>query len=310
MVAGGDTAGANDGPVGEATFNNPVNVIADDDGTIYVADFDNSRVRQIRNGRVTTLVQQANFNRPFGLAIASDGTLYVQTDGNDNGERDNETGTVWRVNKATGEATVVVRNVGRPRGMVGLPDGRIVLSNLTRNSLSFLDPATGAITPLAGKDGEAGFADGAGDAVRFDRPYGLARQADGTLLVADQNNNRIRRVNLNGTVTTFAGTGVAGHANGRLSQAQFSGPQDVEVNQSGTVFVADNRNFRIRIIGGGQVDDFAGDGTPGFADGQGVAARLFGMEGMSVSRGSRLLYVADGTGGEDEPFHRVRKFGF
>lgn len=309
VVAGSDVAGADDGPIATATFRNPVNVAVDSNGTIYVCDFDNNLVRKITNGVVSTLVDQENFSRPFGITIANDGTLYVQTDANDEGARDGTTGTVWEVDKATGVATVVARNLGRPRGLLALPDGRIAMAQLIRNTIEILNPDTDAVVSIAGQPDVAGFANGTGTEAMFSRPYGMTMDGNNALLVADQNNNRIRRVTLAGVVTTFAGEGTAGSTNGPLATATFNGPQDIDRAPNGQFYVADTTGHLIRKISGGQVSTFAGNGLPGFSDGTGANASFFGLEGMAISPNGRNLFVADGTGGSDDPFNRVRFFG-
>jgi sugar lactone lactonase YvrE len=306
-VAGGATAGNTDGAGAVALFNNPVNCAFGPDGNIYVCDFDNGRVRKIDGaGTVSTLVNAPNFDRPFGIAFVGN-TLYVQTDANDTGARDATTGTVWSVNTLTGTPTVRIRNIGRPRGMLALPDGRLVLSNLTTHTLQILN-TTGAptLTTLAGTDGVAGYVDGVGTAARFDRPYGMTFAPNGDILVADQNNNRIRRVTLTGVVSTYAGNGTAAYTNGSLLTSSFNHPQDIKADQFGNLFVADNGNRRFRVISGGNVELLAGNGIAGFADGDLSDCEFFGMEGFCVDADGNLI-VADGTGGEDLPFNRVRK---
>ncbi|PPE74889.1 hypothetical protein C3942_04220 [Solimonas fluminis] len=307
-VLGGGPAGLVNGPAAAARFDNPVNVELGPDGTIYVADFGNDALRAIApDGEVRTLLARPGFERPFGLALAPDGSLYVQTDTNDSGLRDGTTGTVWRVDTRTGAAAVVVRNVGRPRGLLALADGRIVLSDIVRHDLRLLTPATGAIAPLAGNNGSAGFADATGADARFDRPYGLALAADGSILVADQNNHRIRRVTLAGAVTTFAGTGTAGRADGALATATFNGPQDVATDGS-AVYVADTLNYLVRRIAGGSASTIAGTGARGFAPGEGLSAQFYGLEGFDLADDGNTLWIADGTGGdEDVDFNRVRR---
>lgn len=308
LVGGSATAGAVDGPIATATFNNPVNVAVDSDGSVYVCDYDNDRVRKIRNGQVTTLVSAANFSRPFGITIAPDGTLYVQTDANDAGDRNANTGTIWRVNKATGASTVVVRNIGRPRGVTALTDGRLALANLTIQTVAVLDPATGVVTQIAGLPGTSGFSDGNGTGALFNRPYGLTQMSNGDLLVADQGNNRIRRVTLSGVVTTFAGTGAVGSANGNRLSATFNNLQDVKRDPlTDLIYVSDSMNHTIRRITGSTVETIAGDGTAGYAEGIGTAARFFYVEGIAVDSANGFLYIADGNGGEGDPFNRVRR---
>jgi sugar lactone lactonase YvrE len=308
-LAGSSEIGNVNGAGGTARFHNPVNVAVDAQSNVYVCDFDNSLIRKItQNGIVSTLTQQANFDRPFGIAFASDGQLYVQTDGNDTGQRDGTTGTIWRINLTTGAATVVVNNVGRPRGLAGLPDGRLVLSDIVHHTINLLQPSTGAVTLLAGTADSAGFTNATGAAARFNRPYGVTVTSAGNILVADTFNNSIRQVTLAGEVTTFAGTGTAGALDGPKAAATFNGPQDVKAAPGGIVYVDDTSNHCVRKINAaGQVSAVAGNGTAGFRDGALLQAEFFGMEGFAVSRDGSAIYVADGSGGEDDQlFNRVR----
>ncbi len=305
-VWGSGDAGLVNGSASEARFSNPVNVEVASDGIVYVADYDNDAIRTIQpNGNVTTLVRGTGFSRPFGLTIGVDGFLYVETDANDSGLRDLDTGTIWRVDRGTGAASVVVRNVGRPRGLQALTDGRIAMSDPVHDVLSILDPASGAIEPLAGARDVSDYRDGSGGAARFSQPYGLAL-ADGALLVADQGNNRIRRVTLDGVVTTFAGDGVAGNNGGNAATARFRLPQDLAFSGS-RIYISDHGNHTIRRISGGTVDVEAGDGQQGFVDADGTAAEFFGLEGIALTADGRVLWVADGNNGEGDPFNRVRR---
>ena len=85
-------------------------------------------------------------------------------------------------------------------------------------------------------------------------------------------------------------------------------PQDLAIDSQGNVFVSDSGNHRIRRISmNGKVETVAGDGTAGFKDGDGIKSRFFGQEGIDVTADGKTLYVADGTGGEPQPYNRVRK---
>jgi sugar lactone lactonase YvrE len=307
-VAGCDVWAAVDGPRDVARFHNPVNVAVRGDGLVYVADFDNNRVRTVTpDGTVTTLVMQENFIKPFGLAIAGDGTLYVQTDDNPDKQHSPTTGTIWRVN-GDGEATPIAANIGRPRGLAVLPDGDLVLSDYVHHTVRRMDPSSGAMTLIAGALDQAGSTNGTGAAARFNGPYGVALLPDGAIAVAEYEGNRIRRVALTGEVTTLAGTGARGETNGAAATATFDKPQDLAISADGTIYVADSENFVIRRLSGDTVSTVVGAGIAGYLDSEDLmASELFGLEGIDISPEDGMLYIADGSRGEDtNPHHRIR----
>jgi DNA-binding beta-propeller fold protein YncE len=309
-LAGDGKAGDTDGCRAMAQFFNPVNVIVGPHGDVFVADFGNGLIRRVTaQGDVTTLVDRPDFLAPFGLAFLPSGDLIVETDGNDRGQRDWGTGTIWRVNTSTGDAKVVGRNLGRPRGIVAIDDHRLVMVDNYKHVISILDLTNGHVSPLAGASGQAGHTDGTGAQARFDHPYDVVMLRDHTLLVADQGNHSIRQVDLNGRVTTWAGTGHPGASNGDRHSATFNGPEALAVARDGTVYVTDFQGYRIRAIApNGKVSTVAGDGTPGYKDGDPAHARFSGLEGIDVSADGRYLYVADGDrGAETDDYHRIRR---
>jgi len=308
-IAGAGDPGDVDAQGTNARFMNPANIESDAQNNLYVTDFDNNTLRKINPNRdVSTLVRRNDFQRPFGVTFGPDGNVYVETDANDQGQRDGTTGTIWRVNPGNGNAAVVVRNVGRPRGLCVTQDGRIVLCNLTRHVVELMNPTNGNITFLAGTEGAPGFNDATGNQAQFSRPYGPAIAANGDILLADQDNNRIRRVTLAGVLTTFAGTGATGNLNTTRLNATFDHPQDVVVDANGNTYVSDNNNHLIRKIDpSGNVTTLAGTGVAGFADGQLLQAQFFGQEGFCLSSAGNSLFVADGTGGGADPFNRIRQ---
>lgn len=307
-LAGGETPGDDDGPRNVARFNNPVNVAVGPGGDLYVADFDNNLVRHVTPvGTVTTLIDRNDFKRPFGLAFDGD-TLYVQTDDNDRGGHSLDTGTIWRVDIDTGDAEVVARDVGRPRGIAVLPDGRLALADMAHHTVSLLDPDTGAVTLLAGAADQPGFVDATGADARFGRPYDVVVTPAGDLLVADFDNHRIRRVTVGGVVTTLAGTGDQGVKDGMLAEARFDAPQALAIDAAGNVYVTDTAGYRVRRIDtAGAVVTIAGDGEAGFRDGEPMQARFYGLEGHDVTPEGSYLYIADGNRGDGELYHRIRR---
>jgi sugar lactone lactonase YvrE len=142
-----------------------------------------------------------------------------------------------------------------------------------------LSRAASRVVTLAGAAGAPGFADGVGAAAQFSSPLGLALAPDGALIVADSGNHCVRRVAPDGAraVTTLAGDGTAGDADGPAAEARFQNPWGVAVAPDGAVFVADVQSRHIRRVApDGTVTTFVGD-----------AAQLAGPAGLALA--------ADGT---------------
>jgi DNA-binding beta-propeller fold protein YncE len=203
----------------------------------------------------------------------------------------------------------IAENIGRPRGLAALPDGRLVLGDYQNARVRLLNPATGEISDLAGLYGCKGMVDGKGKEARFDIPYGVAVLPDGKVIVADETNHRLRTVAPDGTVATFAGDGGDGTVDGPRLKARFSHPTALTSDFFGNVFVTDYEAHRIRRIAiDGTVTTVAGNGMKGFADGPGEMAQFYGIEGIAAARDGKTVYVADGTGGEPDkpPYNRIR----
>ncbi len=147
------------------------------------------------------------------------------------------------------------------------------------------------VTTLAGSS--PGYEEGTGSAAKFNQPAGIVTDADGNTYVADQQNHRIRLITPDGTASTFAGTGVAGYANGTANSAQFDQPSGLAMNEAGVLFVADSNNHVIRAIDpAGNVSTYSGLGAPGFTDGIPGAARFINPAGLAIDS-LGVLYVAD-----------------
>jgi hypothetical protein len=106
----------------------------------------------------------------------------------------------------------------------------------------------------------------------------------------------------------MAGTGASGFVDGAMTSAQFAHPQGLAQMPSGDLVVTDLGNYRVRRISGSTVDTIAGDGTAGYIDNDDrLASELYGIEGISTKPDGSLVYVADGTRGDEVPFNRVRQ---
>ncbi len=138
-----------------------------------------------------------------------------------------------------------------------------------------------------------GFADGRGAAAAFNTPSGIALDRHGNLYVADTGNHAIRRITPQGEVTTIAGSGRAGFADGSGRLAQFNGPMGVAVGADDRIYVADTWNDRIRVIDpDGQVTTLAGGAQPGWVDGAGSQARFDTPTDLALAADG-TLWVAD-----------------
>jgi DNA-binding beta-propeller fold protein YncE len=146
---------------------------------------------------------------------------------------------------------------------------------------------------LVAGDGVRGLRDGAGLQARFDDPYGIAVAEDGTRYVADAgDNNRIRRIAVDGTVSTLAG-GSEGFADGAGAAARFHTPSGLALDGEGNLYVADTGNHAIRKVSPqGLVTTVAGTGEAGFRDGPVRQAQFNGPIGVAVD-GRGRIHVAD-----------------
>jgi sugar lactone lactonase YvrE len=149
----------------------------------------------------------------------------------------------------------------------------------------------GKIETVAGST--EGFANGAASDAKFNTPSGIAMDTQGNLYIADTGNNRIRKLDATGQVTTVAGTGAAGINDGVALGAMFDAPIGIAVDKAGNLYVADTYNDRIRkITTDGQVTTLAGSGIAGYVDGQAEQSRFDTPCGIAVDEHGNV-FVAD-----------------
>ncbi|PTS95558.1 hypothetical protein DBR11_21125, partial [Pedobacter sp. HMWF019] len=169
--------------------------------------------------------------------------------------------------------------------------GNVYVADGDNHQIRKITPA-GVVTTLAGS-GYGGYADGTGAAAVFQHPAALAVDASGNVFVSDQQNHRIRKVTPAGVVTTFAGSGSIGSANGTGTAASFYYPIGLAFDGSGNLYVADSYNNKIRMITpAGVVSNFAGSGTQGASNGAALSASFNKPMGVAFDQAG-ALYVAD-----------------
>lgn len=165
---------------------------------------------------------------------------------------------------------------------------------------------TGAVTTVAGT-GVAGYLDGPGATAKFSGALNACVDQSGNIYVSDFANQRIRKIDVNGVVTTIAGNGIAGYKDTTALESEFNYPRGICIDQLGNLYVADSWNHRIRKIDtNGNVTTFAGGGnsmgvqSPGdYVDGQDTSARFWTPCGLEIDN-SGNLFLADAYN------HRIR----
>ena len=163
---------------------------------------------------------------------------------------------------------------------------------ITGNRLKRLSADLSTITPVAGGTG-SGSADGPAASASFNQPLGLTQDSVGNVYVADTNNHTIRRIAIDGTVTTLAGSaGVSGTTDGTGSAARFARPSGIAIGPDGDLYVSELDNHLIRrVTTAGVVTTYAGSAV-GYADGVALAAKFNSPRAVAVAANGDVL-VAD-----------------
>lgn len=248
-----------DGTGTAAQFSNPYSVAVDPAGNFYVADPSAHVIRKITaSGVVTT------FAGTPGSAGNADGL-----------------GAAARFNG--------------PQGVAVDGSGNVYVADTNNHTIRGISQSGNVLT-LAGTAGSVGSIDGNGTAARFNYPYGLVIDSFGTIYVSDTFNHMIRRVALNGTVSTMAGVaGVRGTTDGTGAGARFAYPTGIAVDAQAFVYVADSQNGTIRKINqGNAVTTYAGTpGSFGTADGAALTVARFNQPNGVAVDSTGVVYVAD-----------------
>lgn len=244
----------------------------------------------------------ASFRTITGLAIDPANNLYVVENTHKVRKVDANTAVTTFAGSGTrafADGTGTAASFDSPVGIAIGPDGYLYLPDYWNQRIRKISLAA-EVTTIAGS-GTRGFADGPAASAMFSLPRDVAIDAHGNLYIADNSNNRIRKITPSGDVSTLAGNGTAGFADGPGATALFRSPYGIAVDGSGNVYVADNGNHRIRKISpSGDVTTLAGSGTAGFADALGAAAQFNSPSGLAIDA-LGYLYVADANN------HRIRR---
>ena len=322
-VAGSASQGHNDGSATNARFFAPQGVAINAQGIVFIADSDNSVIREITsnaNGMVNTIAGQAGqsgygdatgtnalFFLPKSVVAGPGGTLYVVDTWNEAIRQLTLVGQNWQVSTLAGNAGFAgytnamgtSAEFDQPSCAVADTAGNLYITDTGNDLIRKITPA-GVVTTIAGQPGENISFDGTNGSAFFAAPNGIAIDSMTNLYVTD-GDNTIRRMTPKGTnwiVTTIAGqTNSYGSNDGLGTNALFSGPAGIAADTNGNLYIADSYNKTIRKLtnlGTNWMSSiFAGlPGAQGSADGTNSGARFGSPVGVAVDT-SNDVYVAD-----------------
>lgn len=283
-----------------ADFEQPVGLVADDTGNIYVADKANHCVKKITPKGTTTIVAgicgtsgsaeaqvdiaQATFNNPSDIALDSKGYIYIADTGNR---------SIRQI--ADDQVTVLAgaESLNSPVGIAVDTQDNIYVADIGNHSVFKITPDE----IISFGSGKQGLANGSYDFAKFNTPYDVVVDKLGNIYVADKVNNCIRLVTLEDSISTLAGKcvleqGIAGFSDG-VADVYFYIPVSLVMDAMNNIYVADQGNRLIRKISPtGIVTTLAGSTEEGNMGGLGVDARFGELSGITIDKMGNI-YVAD-----------------
>jgi sugar lactone lactonase YvrE len=325
-VAGTGVAGFADGPATAGQLNQPFNLAFDAFGNVIIADLGNHRIRRLDPiaGTLSTVAgtgagaftpdgtpaaTSAIFG-PTAVAVAPDGRIVFAEDGSHRVRAIDGFGALTTL---AGDGVVRFGGDGGPAvdAQFGLTTNvsrdsadRFIISDFGNARVRRVDPCTGVVETIAGSGDVAYGGDGGPARDAGMTPIDAVQDAEGSLLISDFDNNRIRKVDLSGTITTVVGLGVAGYTGdgGLAAAAQIDHPWGIELDASGALYIADFNNHAVRRVADGIITTVAGTGALGY-NGDDIPATSAMLDNPidTAVDGAGNLYIADHHN------HRIRR---
>ncbi|HXB12642.1 MAG TPA: T9SS type A sorting domain-containing protein [Bacteroidia bacterium] len=302
-----------------AELNYPCGVVSDLAGNIYIADYDNNRVRKVDKGdTISPFAGRGNYGftgdggpatsaeitRPTSVAYDKNGNIYIADYNNCRIRKVSVGGIITTIagNGAAGDSgdngLATAAQVYYPLGVAVDRFGNVFIAEGISNCIREIN-IYGLITTIAGNKAAGFSGDGAAaTAAELNYPFSVAADDTGNIYIADEYNNRIRKVNTSGIITTVAGNGTAGYSGDGAAAiaAELNQPQGVAFDALGNMFITDYSNQRIRFVNTtGKITTIAGTGTQGFSGdgGAATAAKLYYPAGPVAIDPSGNVYIAD-----------------
>ena len=317
LIAGSiDGRGSADGVGLQAQFGssqsdigvNPKGITSDDAGNFYVADTPNHTIRKMTpKGVVTTIAGQAGrpgsadgnglaaqFKYPTGITIDKKGVLYITDSANFTVRKISPSGEVTTLAGTAGvdgwlDGEGKLARFSRPMGIAVSAQGDVYVTDAFNHCVRKITP-NGFVTTLAGRPGKKEYVDGQGSNARFGFIKGLAMDSQGVLFVADSDNSAIRRVTLEGMVTSVKLIPTA-DSQGSFNMTETSYPDGIAIDTSGNFYVNSGHGM-IKIDREGRVSVLAGQEDSGHVDGMGTLAE-FNAPGNPTLDQAGNVYVTD-----------------
>jgi trimeric autotransporter adhesin len=263
VAAGNGTPGfsGDGGAATSACLSYPTGLLVDSSGNLFIADSNNNRIRKVTSSGIIS-------------TFAGNGDADYSGDGD----------------------RAISAALNFPMGLAFDLSGNLLIADSANHRIRKVSN-TGVIITIAG-NGSGAFSgdEDLATSAALDRPTALAVDESGNLYIADSANQRVRKLTTDGDIDTIAGDGTAGYSGdgGQATETPLNNPVALAVDYSGTLYIADSFNFRIRKLSGGTITTFAGNGKAGFSgdNGPAASAQIYMPRALAIDTSGNLL-IAD-----------------